>query len=431
MNTYDDYEKEVAEYENYYDNYNSGFNKRNLIIKIIIIIVCIGLLIWLFALLKNNNRNIVYDENLHNSNVEKVRLAAEKYFFIDNNLPVNNTKTINLKTLIDKGLVEEIVDANKKVCNDNKSTIFLSKNSSYVLTINLSCSTDEKEEIFFYDLTNLSCQNCNGKTIMDGKNIKPKDDKPIVEPVINEPVVESGYSCKEWSNWQSEREDNEMLSERVRTLVKGVKKGETITKKVYGNWSEYILNPILEEANIEIEKMEKVESKWSENKETTSPITSSDKIKIVDTRTTGGESNSYCASGYSRSGNICVSDAIYTADLTPSQYNSYYVINKPCNDSKTEYQNGKFVLVRKGCRYRLTDSLKTSSSPSVTTYVYQELEEYPVTYYRYRDVKTETIKQDDIYTTEYFEENNLPQGYEKVPGSEKKEYSYKISVCEK
>ena len=426
MNTYDDYEKEVAEYENYYDNYNSGFNKRNLIIKIIIIIVCIGLLIWLFALLKNNNRNIVYDENLHNSNVEKVRLAAEKYFFIDNNLPVNNTKTINLKTLIDKGLVEEIVDANKKVCNDNKSTISLSKNSSYVLTINLSCSTDEKEEIFFYDLTNLSCQNCNGKTIMDGKNIKQQDDKPIVEP-----VVESGYSCKECSNWQSEREDNEMLSERVRTLVKGVKKGETITKKVYGNWSEYILNPILEEANIEIEKMEKVESKWSENKETTSPITSSDKIKIVDTRTTGGESNSYCASGYSRSGNICVSDAIYTADLTPSQYNSYYVINKPCNDSKTEYQNGKFVLVRKGCRYRLTDSLKTSSSPSVTTYVYQELEEYPVTYYRYRDVKTETIKQDDIYTTEYFEENNLPQGYTKVPGSEKKEYSYKISVCEK
>ena len=435
MKTYDDYandyEKEVAEYEENYDNYN-GYNnydnskKRNIIIKVIIMIICIVLLIWLFTLLRNSNRSVVYDEKLHLDNVTKVRLASERYFFINNNLPNNNEiKNINLKTLVDNGLLEDIVDANKKVCSDDKSKISLTKDTTYVLRINLSCSTEEKEEIFFYDLDNYACKNCDGNTFMDGKSNVPKKEEP------KEEVIETGFSCKEWSDWQSERESDSSLTERVRTLVKGVKHGNTQTVKTYGEWSDYILNPILEEENIEIEKTDKIETRWSENRETTNNITSSDRIRIVDTRTSGGGSSSYCASGYSKSGSICVSDKVYTADLTPSQYNSYHVINKPCNDSKTEYINGKFVLVRKGCKYRLTDSLQTRSNPSSTTYIYQELEEYPVTYYRYRTVTEETIKEDDIYTDDYYEENLLPEGYEKIPGTEKIEYSYKVTVCEK
>lgn len=436
MKTYDDYandyQKEVAEYEDNYDNYSdynnyNDYKKRNIILKVIIMIICIILLIWLFTLLRNSNRSVVYDEKLHLDNVTKVRLASEKYYFIDNNLPSDGeVKQISLKTLIDKGLIEDIVDANKKVCNDDKSKISLTKNTTYVLRINLSCSTEENEEIFFYDLENYACKNCDGNTYMDGKSNVPKKEEPQKEETI-----EIGYSCKEWSNWQSERVSDPSLSERVRTLVKGVKYGTTSTLTTYGDWSEYILNPILEEDNIEIEKTNKIETRWSENKETKKNITNSDKVRIIDTRTSGGGTSSYCASGYSKSGNICVSDRVYTADLTPSQYNSYHVINKPCNDSKTEYINGKFVLVRKGCKYRLTDSLKTRSNPSSTTYIYQELEEYPVTYYRYRTVTKETIKEDDIYTDDYYEENNLPEGYEKIPGTEKTEYSYKVTVCEK
>ena len=435
MKTYDDYandyEKEVAEYEeDYYGNNNYNYEKkRNIIIKVIIIIVCVILLIWLFSLLLKSNRNIKYDEKLHMENVTKVRLASERYFFIDNNLPIDGeVKQINLKTLVDKKLIDDIVDANNKVCSDDKTKISLTKNSTYVLRINLSCSTLENEEIYFYDLNNYACKNCDGNTYMDGKsNVPQKEDNNNSK----EEVIETGYSCKEWSKWQSEREVDPSLIERVRVFVKGVKKGNTSTVKTYGEWSDYILNPILEEDNIEVEKTEKIETKWSDNKETTNYIENSDKVRVVDKRVSGGGSSSYCSSGYSKSGNICVSNKIYTADLTPSQYNSYHVINKPCNDSVTEKINGKFVLVRKGCKYRLTDSLKTSSNPSVTTYIYQELEEYPVTYYRYRTVTIENVSEDDVYTTDYYEEDKLPEGYEKVPGSEKIEYSYKVKVCEK
>ena len=433
MNTYDDYaneyEREVEEFEdNYYNNGNNNSYKKGLIIKIIIIIICVILLVWLLLLLKNSKgKNVVYDEKLHIENVTKVRLASERYFFLNNNLPDNGQDNqISLKTLIDNKLIDEVVDANKKVCNDDKSKISLSKGNNYILRINLSCSTNENEEVYFYDLENLACKNCDGNTYMDGSNgVPPKEDEQ------QEQQEETGFSCKEWSNWQREKVNDSSLTERVRVLVKGVKKGNTTTKKVYGDWSEYILNPILEEPGVEVEKMDKVETQWSDNKETTSYIEESDTIKIVDTRTTGGGSRSYCASGYSKSGSICVSDKVYTADLTPSQYNSLYVINKPCNDVKTEYISGKYILMRKGCKYRLTDSLKTSSSPSVTTYIYQELEENTVTYYRYRTVSEETITEDDVYTTELYEENKLPEGYTKVSGSEIYEYSYKVTVCEK
>ena len=435
MKTYDDYfdeyQNEVEEYENYNNEINDY--KKNLIFKIIIIIVCVILLIWLFLLLKNNNKSIVYDETLHMENITKVRLAAEKYFFNENNLPKNNeSKKINLKTLINKGLINDIVDANNKVCSDNNSMISLTKESTYILRIKLSCSTDEPEEIYFYDIDTFFCERCNGITNIDIPDDNKKED-PIVEPTDKDDIkpIDNEYSCKEFSPWQSKKEDSEILTERTRTLVKGVKKGNTIVKETYGNWSEYILNPIMPEDNIEIERLDKTETRWSENKETTSYIENSDRIRIIDTRVSGGGVSSYCASGYSMSGNICVSNQVYTADLTPSQYNSYYVINKPCNDSQTEYINGTFVLMRKGCRYRLTDSIKTSTTPSTTTYIYQELEEYPVTYYRYRKIEKEVITEDDIYTEDYYEINSLPSGYEKVPGSEKIEYSYKITVCEK
>ena len=144
-------EKYQDEEEEYTKTDNNGSWKENkgLIIKIIIIILCVIILIWLISALKNSNneKEIVYDPSVHNANVTKIRLAAEKYFFTDNLPKENETKNVTLNTLINRNLVGEIVDSNEKVCNDNKSNITLKRDlTKYILKIKLSCSTNEKEE---------------------------------------------------------------------------------------------------------------------------------------------------------------------------------------------------------------------------------------------------------------------------------------------
>ena len=59
-----------------------------------------------------------------------------------------------------------------------------------------------------------------------------------------------------------------------------------------------------------------------------------------------------------------------------------------------------------------------------------ELEKVDTPYYRYR-TKTITEEKKEIITDKYYEENSLPSGYEKYIQSEKNEYSYKLSSCEK
>ncbi len=425
MYTVDDTKNEYDD-EEYQNNSYWGSN-RELIIKIIIIILCVIVLVWLIIALRKNNKNneIVYDPNVHNANVLKVRKAAEKYFFTDR-LPGDKlTNKVTLTTLINNNLTSEIVDANNKVCNDNNSYATLTNEvSSYVLRINLACSTNEKEEIFFYNKNTYLCLNCE-----DSKNMDTNDDSKEED--------DFNYSCKAWSDWQEERVYNDLLEERTRVLVRGVKKGETKMEAVYGEWSEFDKTPIEEREGIEIETEVRVEKDWGEDQTSYSYITDSETIKVVGVNTiyTGGGSYSYCPDGFKKDNNRCISDRT-TGNLNYIQYNSsdYIIYNKPCNDVRViKNSNGKYEKTYIGCQYSTITGMKTKSSggSSQTIYTYKELVDTEVTYYRFRTVSNEEIKEEDTYTEGYYEENMLPSGYEKIRGSEKTEYSYKIAVCEK
>ena len=414
MYTVDDEKRDLYE-----DELNDAVyyeNRKGIIFKIIIIILCVIVLIWLIKALRTNN-NKVDLVAIHDANVEKVRLASEKYFFLDKNM---DKSSVSLNTLKTKGLIGDVVDANNKVCDTNNSTTKLVKEASaYKMTINLSCSTNEKEETFYYHGSTLACLNCNGKTNMDGKTIvvynDPKEEEEVETNDDNNIPDDydeyNKYSCVNWSDWSKDRVFDPSLTERSKTLVLGVKKGTGTQEKVYGEWSSYTTNPITPNDNLEVETKTETYNTWSSNKTTNKPIKESSTIRIIST-----------------SGNN-VSKNEKVGNLTVTEYLSgnYDIKNNKCEGLEVlPNKEGKNVLTYTGCRY----TEKNSESSEEVTYTYQELETTSVTYYRSRTVTINDTGA-DIYTTDRYEESELPDGYVKVPGSEETYYSYKLTYCEK
>lgn len=436
MYTIDD--EKNSELEDAYINDNFWSNNRGLIVKIIIIILCIIVLIWLFKALKTK-RNVVEDESVHVANVEKVRLKAEDYFFVKNNKSDDSTKVVALKDL---GLSSAVIDANNKVCNEISSKVSLTpQTDAYKMNIKLVCSTNDKEEEFLYHNKSLACLNCNGNTIMTGnkeENIEvEKVDERIEEENNNDDYVvpvnndeSSEYSCVKWSSWTKKRANESYLEERSKTLVQGVKYGNN--KIVYGNWSEYTTTPITASDNLEVEIKIVHEEVWSEPKTSTTLSSDDSRIKILSTEPVMGDEK-VCNNGYVLN-NICYSNKTVVGNLTMKEYTSgkYQIKNNRCEGVKTlKNSEGKYVLTYVNCEYNEILDENITNSVSYNIYTYQELEEKDVTYYRSR---TKTIISDDkdaIYTQDRYEEACLPDGYVKVDGSEETYYSYKLATCEK
>lgn len=415
----DEDKKALYNYQNYdevdekYSNKNKGNSDSvDIIIKIVLIVLCVLALIWLFKLLKGSNKDdtVVYvDNSRHDSNIAEVRLAAEKYFFINNNLPQGyNVKTISLQTLINEKLSNSVVDSNNKVCDNTKSVISLNRDgSSYLMRINLSCSTNEKEEKFYYDYVTYNCKNCNGKTYMEGNKKEEEND-----------VVSTDYSCTEWSAWQEKRVIDASLTERTRTLVRGIKKGTAKETVVYGEWSDYTTTPVGRMKDIE------VQVKTVQTGTTTKTVTKEKKEP--------DKKEKICPSGYTKEGDKCYGK-VQTGDLTYSEFSIYDISNRGSVEIKTEKNSqGKYVMVYKNCVYRPVKDLIEKIVPGKTV-TYTEEVSVPtyVTYYRTRTVTRETVSEGDIITDDYYEEDKLPAGYEKYAGSEKIEYSYKLTTCVK
>ena len=432
MYTIDDERNDTYEDDNY--EVSSWDNNKGLIFKIIIIILCIIVLIWLVKALKNNSK--VDNGEVHIANVEKVRLASEKYFFINNNK--DNSSIVSLKELKNNGLIGDITDANNNTCDaDNTKVTLKSDVDAYTMTVKLSCSTNDNEEKFYYHNNTLACLNCNGKTNMDGKVVivddEPKKEEEITDNSDNSNDKENdyynGYSCINWSDWSSNRVFDSSLVERTKTLVQGVKHG---SKTIYTEWSEYSTTPVVSSENIEVETKTETVSEWSETKTGTNIDTNSLDIRIISYENVNKNGNN-CAGNIE--GNTCYSNQLETGNLTMKQYASgdYKVINNRCEGVKTlQNSDGQYVLTYVNCKYYkkvASTNNYVNSIDSSTIFTYQERITKEVVYYRYRYVNT--INEPDEYTNVKYEEKDLPEGYVKVDGSEETYYSYKLNSCEK
>ena len=428
MYTIDDERNDI--YDDEYDEDVRWNNRKSLIFKIVIIILCIIVLIWLIKALRNNS-NLADNGEVHTANVEKVRLAAEDYYFLKNNK--KDTISVNLSTLQSNGLVGEIVDANNKVCSNSGTKVYLQEDvGTYKMTVKLDCSTKDKDEIFYYNYNTLACLNCSSKTNMTGQEVIAKaDEENGVEENVNNDIRYDDeeynyYSCIDWSDWSKDRVYDSSLTERSKTLVSGVKYG---TKTTYSDWSAYTTTPIETTEDMEVETKVVTDKVWSEQKTDSNIDITNPNIKILSQETVNETSNK--CSGYVENG-VCYSNKTVVHNITFNDFNNgnYNIKKDSCEGLKTLLNDeGLYVLTYVNCKYNEVIPETSVVTNSYTVYTYQELEPKDVTYYRYRTlIKTEEPVE---YTTVKYEEKDLPKGFVKVPGSEETYYSYKLTECVK
>lgn len=136
-----------------------GFRVKDLLIRLILIIIFIFLLIWLFPMpnLKPLNNQIFAD------NVGRMKDVAKSYYTTER-LPKNigDSKKMTLQEMIDNHLILPLTDSKGKMCSTTESYVEITKmENEYVIKVNLSC-TDQKnyviEHFGCYDICSDTCK---------------------------------------------------------------------------------------------------------------------------------------------------------------------------------------------------------------------------------------------------------------------------------
>ena len=396
--------------DNLKDNSQRPFFNFRFILRVILIILLILLIVFLFFKLRN--RNTLKEEEkpeidsalVFKDNMNHFRDAAKIYFFDDQHLPVekNQSESVNIETLRKEKLLTNILDANGQACGYNVSKADITKNyQDYTMKINLECPSARDEAVYYYDLEG-NCLNCNGE------NYKPIEEPveevvPVVEPEVvvpekkeETPKQETVKICQDFSDWTTEYKADNTLEVQTRTVVKGYKQDT-----VYGEWSTPTTNKLVASSNLEVRSYqtnETVTSKTGWSSESTSKPSSKAGREI--------SSRSVKTSSVKKS---CTGGKTYTKTLT-----------KWDNDAISCKSSGIGKVV---CTYK-TKKVCTNKTVYHTT-----------TYYKYRDTVTSNVvktyyqsrqitKSSPVYT-DYILESDMPEGYQKVLGSEMVQYRYR------
>lgn len=138
---------------------NNGFTIKDLLIRLILIIVFIFLLIWLFPMpnLKPLNNQIFAD------NLDRMKNVAKTYYTTER-LPehINDYRKMSLKQMIDNKLILPLMDSNGNYCSTDKSYVQVTKlENEYIIKVYLSC-TDKQDYIIehfgCYDICSDKCK---------------------------------------------------------------------------------------------------------------------------------------------------------------------------------------------------------------------------------------------------------------------------------
>ena len=137
----------------------SGLTIKDLLIRLILIVIFVFLLIWLFPMpdLKPLNNQIFAD------NIDRMKDVAKSYYTTER-LPknINDFEKMTLREMIDNKLILPLTDSNGKTCSKDDSYIKITKlENEYVIKVYLSCS-DKKDYIIThfgcYDICSDTCK---------------------------------------------------------------------------------------------------------------------------------------------------------------------------------------------------------------------------------------------------------------------------------
>ena len=193
---------------------------RNLIVKILLVLLFIFLLMWLFPI---PNLSPFYDK-IFAQNINDMTDAAKSYFTVER-LPKNEdeTKKLTLKEMLDNKMIIEFTDSDGKKCDTTKSYVEVTKkNGEYIYKTNLSCSKQEDYVIEYFGCYDVckdnSCEVDNkpddNKTSNETKKIteyqfyKVVETKYIDKYLCKEGYTLSGNKCIKTSQIKSEVDAN-------------------------------------------------------------------------------------------------------------------------------------------------------------------------------------------------------------------------------
>lgn len=137
-----------------------GLNLKDILIKIVFVIIFILLLVWLFKINTPNMKP--FYSNVFRENIKYMEEAAESYFTNDK-LPKNigDTVEMTLAEMIDEKLIIPFVDEDGKECDEDASYVQVTKNKNdYTLKVKLVCPSEEdytEKTLGCYDY----CEDCD------------------------------------------------------------------------------------------------------------------------------------------------------------------------------------------------------------------------------------------------------------------------------
>ena len=131
-----------------YNENEKSYFFRNLIVKILLVLLFVFLLMWLFPM---PDLNPLYDK-IFTQNMDSMTDAAKSYFTVSR-LPQNEgeSKKLTLGDMINNKMIIEFTDSEGKACDVDKSYVEVTKKGDeYVFKTNLSCSNQEDYVIEYF-----------------------------------------------------------------------------------------------------------------------------------------------------------------------------------------------------------------------------------------------------------------------------------------
>lgn len=243
------------------ENFRGRFPLRDILLKVIVVVIFIILVAWLIAKILGPNNQVSKDttkyDEVFNANIKIMEDAALTYYNTEN-LPkeVGEVSELSLRDMINNSLLDAFTDADNKACDVNASYIRLTKNNEdYTLRVNLKCN--EKED---YTLTKVGeyeyCENiiCKEDTSKNKEEEKKEDDTPKEEVEIREDnnsntaTTNNGDISYNYNNSTT----NNNTTTNTQTPSNDNKTSTTVTyeyKKVtapvlsrWSSWSDWIVN---------------------------------------------------------------------------------------------------------------------------------------------------------------------------------------------
>ena len=234
------------------ENIRGRFPLRDVLLKIMIVIIFIILILFVIAKVmgpsnnrerKNGDYDVVFNENL-----EAMETFAYTYFTEDR-LPkeIEDSAELTLREAFNLNLMDSFTDADGKACDVNESYIRLTKNEDdYTLRVNLKCNEQEDyllTKVNTYDYCeNTICEKDSSKEKAENEEEEVTPEVDITEDNQETPVVNSEtptYSNTETiPNVNDNNADNIVTPpvEPEKTVMYEYRK---VTAPILSNWSSW------------------------------------------------------------------------------------------------------------------------------------------------------------------------------------------------